>query len=65
MRLICGSSRWRNGQDIDPKSDSKLLAVIDRSWTQRPGAMEAFDLGRRGRHDCYVPRRENEEARSL
>ena len=40
FHLICCASRWHNGQEIDSKHDSTLLAAIDRSWIQPFGAME-------------------------
>ena len=40
FHLICCASRWHNGQEIDSKHDSTLLAAIDRSWIQLFGAME-------------------------
>ena len=42
LHLICCASRWHNGQEIESKHDSTLLAAIDRSWIQLFGAMELF-----------------------
>ena len=58
LHFICCASRWHNGQDIDSKRDSTLLAAIDRSWIQLFGAMGQLIVDGEGgmASDYFKPR---------